>query len=124
LNERIQEDMRELYPPGAVGIIGIDSAKAGRGNVIKFNPPNVPLDRAFQFLRKKRAAETRLIQIADTARFLRAIWASYLGCKYSANGFEDWRLYFSTQPYQIPGPTELRITREKISRPTIRLPHY
>jgi hypothetical protein len=124
LTDTILEDVRELYNPGPVGVIGIDSAGLSSGNALKLNPANVPLDRAFKFLKRKLVPDRRITQIAQIAGSLRAIWTSYFGCKYSATGFDGWRLYFSTQPGLTSAPAAPRISVEKICRPTIRLPHY
>jgi len=124
LTHTILEDVRELYNPGPVGVIGIDSAGVNSGNALKLNPANVPLDRAFKFLKRKLAPDRRVTQIAQIAGSLRAIWTSYFGCKYSANGFDGWRVYFSIQPGMTSAPVAPRIAIEKICKPTIRLPHY
>ncbi len=117
-------DIRALYPPGPVGVIGIDSADSGSANTLKFNPANVPLRAAFAYVKGKGATEARIAELANFAGSFRALWASYLGSKYNLSGFAGWRMYFSIQPASVSSASSTRLAAEKSLKPTLRLPHY
>jgi hypothetical protein len=120
----IDGDIRSLYPPGPVGVIGVDSDAANRAGALKFDPANVPLQRAFTFLAGKGASRRRIAELTQIADSLRAVWLSYLGIKYGPKGFSGWRVYFSTRPSLLSSPTATRVVVESIPLPTLRLPHY
>jgi hypothetical protein len=121
---KIGEDVHDLYTPGPVGVIGLDDGPDGRAGALKFDPANVPLQKAFAFVARKKAAPSSLARLAATSRALRASSASYLGIKYGVNGFSGWRMYFSLRPGLLAVPFAPRTITERSQLPTYHLPHY
>jgi hypothetical protein len=121
LAEDVEEDLRGLSSAsgGVVGV-GVDEET---GTSLKLNPPNVPMGRAFAFLRDKGAGAERIDAIRNLALSLRADSLSYLGIRYGAHGFTGWRAYLSLETYRIAVPLQPRITLERGALPTLRLPH-
>jgi len=115
-------------------IVGIDSEKSDSGRLgsqqgmtaaaLKFNPPNVPLESCVRFLNDHGADPDRLQTLVHYARALRARWASYLGIRYSDQGFSGWRLYLSVAPQRFPCVSAPRWTVEAEAIPNLVLPHY
>jgi len=124
LAETIGADIHSLYPPGPVGVIGVDCGEDGWAKALKFDPANVPLSKALSFLGARLASVARMEELSSVARSLRAQWVSYLGAKYGAEGFAGWRVYFSVRPDLLPGPLLPRIVVERSANPTFHLPHY
>jgi hypothetical protein len=119
----LRADLSELCRHGPLGVVGLDPPAADRPGALKFNPPNVPAERAFGFLAAKGARSERLKELAAVARSLRAVWLSYLGVRYGPSGFSGWRMYFSLVPHQLRSPLSPSIVTDRIALPTLRLPH-
>lgn len=117
-------DVSRLYTPGLPIVVGLDSGQGTSVAALKFNPPNVPLESSVRFLNDHGADPDRLRALAQYAQALRARWASYLGIRYSGQGFSGWRLYFSVAPQRFPGVSAPRLTVEAEAIPTLVLPHY
>lgn len=117
-------DVTRLYTPGLPIVVGLDSGRGASAATLKFNPPNVPLESAVRFLDDHGADQDRLRALVRHAQALRARWASYLGIRYSRQGFSGWRLYFSVAPQRFPGVSAPRLTAEAEAIPTLVLPHY
>ncbi|MFN0128334.1 MAG: hypothetical protein ACKV19_16800 [Verrucomicrobiales bacterium] len=124
LAQTIREDIQGLYPQGPIGVVGFDSSDTSGKTTLKFDPANVPLRQTFNFLRGKGTDEQRISELTDTADSLRAMWVSYLGVKYNAQGFVGWRVYFSVKPGRVPAPDAPSISVGRGESPTIPLPHY
>lgn len=124
LAETISADIHALYPPGPVGVIGVDGGEDGRAEALKFDPANVPVSKAITFLGTKHVSAARIADLSSVARSLRAQWVSYLGAKYGAEGFAGWRVYFSVRPNLLAVPLVPRIVVERSAFPTYQLPHY
>lgn len=121
LTESIEADLRGLsYTSG--GVVGIGTDEQGC-LCLKLNPPNVATARAIEFLRVKGARSARIDAINKLAISLRASSLSYLGVRYTENGFKGWRAYLSLESYRIAAPMQPRITLERGALPTLRLPH-
>ena len=130
----LSADISRLYAHGMPIIVGLDSEKSGSGRLgsqqgmtaaaLKFNPPNVPLESCVRFLNDHGADPDRLHTLVRYARALRARWASYLGIRYSDQGFSGWRLYLSVAPQRFPGVSAPRWTVEAEAIPNLVLPHY
>jgi hypothetical protein len=124
LAESIDADVRDLYRSVSVGVIGIDNGPDGTSGALKFNPPNVSLEAAMEFLDSKGADPGRLDQITDVARSLRARWISYLGVRYQSTGFAGWRVYLSVAPQRFAGVLRPHLAVEPEAIPTLMLPHF
>lgn len=122
--DMILQDVSNLYPPGPLGVIGLDDGPEGIAGSLKFNPANVFLPRALQFLSSKGIAERAIRRVVHMARLLRARWLSYLGLKYDSGGFIGWRTYYSYETNRLPAAGSFRIVSERSPLPTLRLPHY
>jgi len=130
----LSADVSRLYAHALPIIVGLDSGQPDSrqlGNrqganvgALKFNPPNVPLESCVRFLNDHGADPDRLRTLVQYARALRARWASYLGIRYSNQGFSGWRMYFSVAPQRFPGVSAARWTTEAEAIPTLVLPHY
>ena len=124
LADHIERDLRALYTGGTVGVIGVDNGLDGQTDALKFNPPNVALETAIEFLAAKGARPSRIADIVTVAHALRARWMSYLGVRYGAAGFAGWRVYLSVAPQRFPPPLAPRWAVEPDAIPTLMLPHF
>lgn len=120
----IEADLRGVYLQGPVGTIGLDDASETGPGALKFNPANLPIERAFAFLAAKRAGSQVLERLTRISRSLRALLVSYLGLRYDVNGFSGWRAYFSVEPRNVLAPISPLVVTERSAIPTLRLPHY
>jgi hypothetical protein len=120
----VEADVRTLYRSASVGVIGIDNGPDGTSGALKFNPPNVSLEAAMEFLDSKGADPRRLAEISSVARSLRARWISYLGIRYQSTGFAGWRVYLSVAPQRFAAVLRPRLAVEPDAIPTLMLPHY
>ncbi len=123
LAPELEADLRHLYIGGTVGVLGVDNGTDGSTAALKFNPPNVALETAVEFLAGKGASRSRLDEIAGIARSLRARWVSYLGVRYGPLGFTGWRVYLSVAPQRFPGVLAPSWSVEPDAIPTLMLPH-
>lgn len=124
LAELILADVKSLYPPGPVGVIGMDDGPGGVVGALKLDPSNVLLRTALGFLSGKGVPAVATSRVARLAEALRARWLSYLGAKYGPEGFAGWRAYFSYEPFRLAPAGSFRISSERHAVPTLRLPHY
>ena len=124
LADLILDDVRSLFPPGPVGVIGIDDGQDGVAGALKLDPANVPLRAASAFLADKGAPSKATGRVLRLAEILRARWLSYLGAKYGPGGFAGWRAYFSHEPARLAPAGSFRIASGRRATPTLRLPHY
>lgn len=120
----IQADLRAVHVGGSVGVIGVDLDAAGAITALKCDPANVPLHRVSTFLQHKRAAAERLDVFGSMSRALRARSLSYLGIKYTPQGFAGWRLYFSLRPDGYARLTQPALFIDSPGAATLRMPHY
>jgi hypothetical protein len=117
-------DLKELYRPGPVGVIGIDDGENGVPIAVKFDPSNVPSIVTFQFLVRKGVSAARIASLGKIAIGLRAESVTYAGVQYGRQGFSGFRLYFACEPScaRIPGRVAIGSRRNLL--PARRLPHY
>lgn len=120
----IEADLKALYGPGPVGVIGLDDGSNGLPAALKFDPSNVPVTRAMMFLKKMGVPASRTSALAAVAAGLRAESVSYVGIKYKEDGFAGWRLYFSCEPSYGPPPAGINVAVQRNLRPIRRIPHY
>lgn len=116
----IARDLRPLYRPGPLGVVGIDDT----ARVLKFDPAEVPLADALAFLSRRRVAPERLAALRSLAQGLRADSASYVGVQYDASGFAGWRLYFACEPARARRPGLASSQTQRQLHPMRRGPHY
>jgi hypothetical protein len=121
---RIASDLRPLYRPGPLGVVGVDDGPEGRPRALKFDPGNVPLAQAFGFLARLHAPPRRIEALRRIARDLRADAASYLGVQYGPADLLGWRLYFACEPGHASRPGSPAIDTQRHLRPLRRLPHH
>jgi hypothetical protein len=124
LADTIEADLKALYGPGPVGVIGFDNGTNGMPAAVKFDPSNVPLARALTFLKKVGVPPSRTSALAGVATGLRAESVSYLGVKYKDDGFAGWRLYFSCEPSPSLPTAGINVAVPRNLRPMRRIPHY
>ncbi|HZT60796.1 MAG TPA: hypothetical protein VFA21_19490 [Pyrinomonadaceae bacterium] len=121
----IEQDLRPLYAPGEVGVIGIDGgASEYTVGSLKLDPANVPFYKAWSFLAAKGVSAPTLAALKELSNTLRAGSLSYLGAKYNADGFAGWKAYFSTEPHRLPQPGRAFIQVDGPTYPVARMPHY
>jgi hypothetical protein len=124
LAETIESDLKELYRPGPVGVIGIDEGEEGVAGAIKFDPSNVPSGSALAFLARAGVAPDRIEVLRRIAVGFRADSVSYAGVQYGPRGFSGWRLYFACEPGSARRPGRMAVESQRNLRPVRRLPHY
>lgn len=124
LQSRLESDLQSLYRPGPIGVIGVDDGRQGQPRALKFDPGNVPLDIAFDFLARALVPAGRIETLRRTARDLRADAASYLSAQYGPEGLRGWRIYFSCEPCNTSAPARAVIDTQRNLRALRRLPHY
>jgi hypothetical protein len=117
-------DLRPLYTPGQIGVIGLDTRTPTSINTLKFDPSNVPLSLAVACVRKKGASRARTDEIVAIAQGLRSRYASYVGMKYNADGFSGARLYFSVDQSALDMPARITFRADFEASATLRAPHY
>jgi hypothetical protein len=120
----IESDLKALYGPGPIGVIGLDNGSDGLPATLKFDPSNVPVARAIMFLKKIGVPASRISTLAGVATGLRAESVSYLGIKYKEDGLAGWRLYFSCEPSYCSSPAGINVAVQRSLRPIRRIPHY
>jgi hypothetical protein len=123
-HEEIESDLRPLYLGGSLGVVGIDLNDSGDVQALKFDPANVPLALAARFIAAKQSDAWCIEMLYFMARTMRALSVSYLGVKYGQNGFQGWRLYFSSQPSRHAAPARVRINVRSQRESLSRMPHY
>ncbi|MDQ1919264.1 hypothetical protein [Massilia pseudoviolaceinigra] len=124
LQSLLEKDLHALYRPGPVGVIGVDDGQEGQARALKFDPANVALDIAFDFLARARVPAERIDTLRRTARDLRADAASYLSAQYGPDGLRGWRIYFACEPCCTSVPARPVIDTQRNLRELRRLPHY
>lgn len=124
VTEQLLSDLRPLYKPGQIGVIGLDTRTPSGETTLKFNPPNIPLSLAVACVRNKGAMRARTNEIVAIAHGIRCRYASYLGMKYRTGGFAGARLYFSIGHNALNMPTQISVRSELGESPTLRAPHY
>jgi hypothetical protein len=120
----IERDLKELYRPGPVGVIGIDDGGNATPGALKFDPANVPTGVVLTFLARMGVPAARLEAIRRMAIGLRAESVTYAGVQYGPEGFSGFRLYFACEPGYVPAPGRVAIRPQRNLRPVRRLPHY
>jgi len=68
----IERDLRGLYHPGAVGVIGVDEGHDGAAGSVKFDPAGVPLGAALTFLEQAGVPAAQLDLLRRVSVGLRA----------------------------------------------------
>ncbi len=96
----IAADMPLLYDTTNVGVIGLDSKPGGGIQHIKLDPSKVPVTMAIAFLREKGVKKNRINQLLSISRSMRMQQLSYIGLKYSRDGFKGGK-YQSQLPVHI-----------------------
>lgn len=124
LASTIESDLKELYQPGPVGVIGVDDGQGGIPGALKFDPASVPSEVALTFLARMGLPAARINALRDVAIGLRAESVTYAGVQYGSNGFSGWRLYFACEPGFARRPGAAAIESARNLRPVRRLPHH
>ena len=122
--QAIQADLRAVHVGGSVGVIGIDLDDTGAISALKCDPANVPLERVQAFLRLKNAPLERIRAFESMSRAMRARSLSYLGIKYTPEGFAGWRLYFSSRPDAHRSTAQPALFVDSPGTAALRMPHY
>jgi hypothetical protein len=120
----IEADLKELYRPGPVGVIGVDDGAGGVPTALKFDPSDVPLEVVFGFLARVGVSNERIDALKRIAIGLRAESATYVGVQYGPKGFGGFRLYFACEHKHTRKPAGVLIMGQRSLRPVRRLPHY
>jgi hypothetical protein len=120
----IGRDLKELYNPGPVGVIGVDDGPGGVAGGLKFDPSNVASNVTFAFLARVGVPAARIEALQRIAVGLRAEAATYVGVQYGATGFAGFRLYFACEPGSARVPERPLIAPQRNLKPVRRLPHY
>jgi hypothetical protein len=123
-HEEIESDLRPLYLGGSLGVVGIDLNESGDVEALKFDPANVPLSVAAKLIAAKKSDAWCMETLYLMARTMRALSVSYLGVKYGQNGFQGWRLYFSSQPSRLAAPGRMHLNVRSQRESLSRMPHY
>lgn len=124
LASTIEGDIKELYRPGPVGVIGVDDGEGGVPSAVKFDPSNVPLNVTLAFLARVGVSLARIDALRRIAIGLRAESVTYAGVHYGREGFSGWRLYFACEPTYARIPGQVAFGSQRNLRPVHRLPHY
>lgn len=129
LAPRIEADLRPLYRPGPLGVVGVDGGEEDARNIrtariVKFDPANVPLGDALGFLARVGVSPARLAAVRAAALGLRADSASYVGAQYGPGGFAGWRVYLACEPPFVRRPGLPAMDAQRHLRPLRRGPHY
>jgi hypothetical protein len=124
LASTIETDLKALYNPGPVGVIGVDDGQSGVAGALKFDPSNVSLRAALAFLARTGVAAARLVDLQRIAVGLRADAVTYVGVQYGPDGYGGFRLYFACEPGAARVPGRITVSRPRHLRPVRRLPHY
>jgi len=124
LASTIETDLKALYNPGPVGVIGVDDGQDGVAGALKFDPSNVSLRAALAFLARTGVAAARLVDLKRIAVGLRADAATYVGVQYGPDRYEGFRLYFACEPGAARVPGRIEVSRPPHLRAVRRLPHY
>jgi hypothetical protein len=120
----IERDLKELYRPGPVGVIGVDDGPSATPGALKFDPANVPIGVILAFLARMGVPASRLDAMRKMAIGLRAESVTYAGVQYGREGFSGFRVYFACEPGYVPAPGRVAIRPQRNLRPVRRLPHY
>jgi hypothetical protein len=124
LGSTIERDLKELYRPGPVGVIGVDDGVDGIPGALKFDPSNVPTSVVFAFLARVGVPAARIAALRTIAIGLRAESVTYAGVQYGPKGFSGFRVYFACEPGRARAPLQTPIRDQRHLRPVRRLPHY
>jgi hypothetical protein len=124
LAKMIESNLKGLYPPGPVGVIGIDEGEDGVAGAIKFDPSNVPSGIALAFLARAGVSPDRIEALRRIAVGFRADSVSYAGVQYGPRGLSGWRMYFACEPGYARRPGRTAVESQRNLRPVRRLPHY
>jgi hypothetical protein len=123
--ECVAQDVAATCPNGTVGVVGIeegvgDSAAAA----LKLDPEGVPLPAALELLDRKCVAPAARRRVQYFATGLRARTLSYLGMKYTSQGFAGWRAYFSCEPVRSARAAAVQVALAAAPCGRVRLPQY
>lgn len=124
LASEIEGDMKALYLPGPVGVIGLDEGTDSTPGAIKFDPCNVPLKAVLAFLARIGLSRKRLEELTRIAIGFRAESVTYASVHYGKDGFSGFRLYFGCEPAAARLPSRIGIPLQRTLMPARRLPHY
>ena len=91
-------DMASVHRPGPVGVIGVDGGADRRAAALKLDAEAVPAIWALRFVESRGASRVRVAQLGQIVRSLGLRCLGYLGLKYTAEGFDSWKIYVPMQP--------------------------
>jgi hypothetical protein len=120
----IETDLKELYRPGPLGVIGVDDGNDGVPSAVKFDPSNVPLESVLRLLARIGAPKSRISTLTRLALGLRAESVTYAGVQYGSHGRSGFRLYFACEYSSIRRPGGPVVLSQNTLRPIRRVPHY
>ncbi len=123
LASQVTRDLKALYSPGELGVVGIDSESDNGTGAVKFDPSNVLFDKARRFLSTKSISPAILERLRAISNILRSQVLTYLGLKYGRNGFAGWKAYFSTEPCLLMKPDLPFIETRNHAHPTFGMAH-
>jgi hypothetical protein len=120
----IESDLKDLYQPGPVGVIGVDDGDEGKAGSLKFDPANVPTNVALAFLARMQVRAERIDALRRIAAGLRAKFMTYAGAQYGPHGFSGWRLYVQCEPSNSRLPGAAAIVSPRHLRPARSLSQH
>ncbi len=109
---------------GELSVIGVDQGSDARVGALKFNLEDVPTRQATQFLTSKGSPKSARDRVETMATALRARTISYLGLKYTQDGFAGWRAYFSCEPARVTSIRSVKVLVGGSVSGKSRIPQY
>ncbi len=98
-SELIRDDLQLLGSFSEVAVIGMDKGSSALSvEAVKIDVRDVPVVVALRFFAAKHASLEAQARVELLASSLYARHLSYLGLKYTKDGFGEWRAYFSSVP--------------------------
>ncbi len=119
----IEGQIRHLYRPGPIGVIGLDDGEDGVPSSLKFDPADVPLFKTFIWLTQIGVPADRIAALRRVAIGLRTEYVTYAGAQYSPDGMSGWRVYLACEPGYSRIPGQMSFGSQRTLRPVRRLMH-